>query len=157
MNTGVISSRYASALLEYVRQTGNGARLCSQAQTILRTGEIPDRLEPELERFLRLLSDNGRMEYVRFILNTFVRLYHESVGEKVARLTTVSPDAGLQKRVKEFLEKRGNCRVELETVTNPDIIGGFIVEIDDYVLDASVRRQLSLMHRELVDKNNRIV
>lgn len=157
MNTGVISSRYAAALLSYVQETGGGEKVCAQAQEILLTGDVPARLEPELDRFISLLRKNGRMEYVRFILTTFVNFYHESRGEKIARLITVKPDPGLEKRVREYLEKRNSCKVELVTATDPSLIGGFVIEIDDCVLDASVKKQLHLIRRELVDKNNRIV
>ena len=56
----------------------------------------------------------------------------------------------------DVLENSG-LRVVLETSVNPDIIGGFVFEIDDYILDASVRSSIEKIRRELIEKNNRIV
>ena len=35
MNTGIISSRYATALLRYTQETGGGARVCAQVRRLL--------------------------------------------------------------------------------------------------------------------------
>ena len=40
---------------------------------------------------------------------------------------------------------------------DPEIIGGFVLEIDDMRLDASVKGQLQRIRKELVDNNNRLV
>ena len=47
--------------------------------------------------------------------------------------------------------------MQLEEKVDPDIIGGFIFELDGYRLDASVENHLSRIRRQLVEKNNRIV
>ena len=36
MNAGIISSRYAKALLEYVRESGSGSEVYAQACTLVR-------------------------------------------------------------------------------------------------------------------------
>lgn len=150
MNTGAISSRYARALLLYVQQTGAGERVFSQVRGILADpSAAPATLEPELENFIRLLLKNGRMEYVRLILTTFVRLYAKSEGIKPAHLTTVLPDPKLSAGLIAMLEKKTGCKVLLEEDTNPDLIGGFVLEIDDCRMDASVRGQLDSIRRSL--------
>ena len=150
MNTGAISSRYSRALLKYVQQTGSGERVFAQVREILANPECaPASLEPELENFLRLLLKNGRMEFVRLILTSFVRLYSESVGVKPARLTTVVPDPELSAGLVSLLEKKTGCKVLLEEDTDPELIGGFVLEIDNCRMDASVRSQLDSIRRSL--------
>jgi F-type H+-transporting ATPase subunit delta len=40
---------------------------------------------------------------------------------------------------------------------DPAIVGGFVFTVDDLMLDASVARQIELIRRQFVEKNNRIV
>lgn len=47
--------------------------------------------------------------------------------------------------------------VRLEEKADPDIIGGLVLTVGDYRLDASVRGQLETLRKEFIDKNKRIV
>jgi F-type H+-transporting ATPase subunit delta len=40
---------------------------------------------------------------------------------------------------------------------DPKILGGFIFEIDDYRLDASVATQFEKIKKQFIEKNKRIV
>ena len=159
MNTGVISARYAAALVSYVLETGGGERVCSQVRRILADPEVlkKEELEPELRELVLLMARKGRADHLRFTLFSFVRKYYEATGCKYARLTTAVPDASFAARMKEYAQQKNGCPVELECVTDPSLIGGFTFEIDDYVLDGSVRSQLGKLRRELPRKHKRIV
>ena len=158
MNTGIISSRYATALLRYTEETGGGERVCAQARRLLdHPDQNPGPLEPELERFVRLLVKNGRLEDVRFMLRSFIAMYYRSQGVQVARLTTVVPSGELERKLHAMLEKQLGCEVLIESRVDPSIVGGFVLEVGDYLLDASVRRQIETIRRQFVIQNNRIV
>ena len=158
MNTGIIASRYATALLRYTEETGGGERVCAQVRRLLDHPEQdPGPLEPELERLIRLLVQNGRMEDVRLILRTFLTKYYQSLGVKVAVLTTAVPSPELEQKLRTVLEKQFGGDVLIESDVNPDLLGGFTLEVDDYLLDASVRRQIETIRRQFVISNNRIV
>jgi F-type H+-transporting ATPase subunit delta len=47
--------------------------------------------------------------------------------------------------------------MELNVLVNPEIEGGFIFDVNDYRLDASVATQLKRMKQQFIDKNRRIV
>ena len=158
MNTGIISSRYATALLRYTQETGGGARVCAQVRRLLEHPEQnPGPLEPELERFVRLLVSKGRMEDVRFMFRSFLTMYYRSKGILVARLTTVVASEELERKLRTMLEKKFGSEVLIETSVDPGLIGGFTLEVGDYLLDASVRRQIETIRRQFVIRNNRIV
>lgn len=158
MNTGILSVRYAKALLEYSKETGHADRVYHQVNNLLKHPEIsPDKLEPELERFVGLLLKNHRMDALRFILRTYVRMYYDYKGIRAVHLTTAVASPDLEKRLSRLLEKKFGCKVLLESVVDPSLIGGFVVKIDDYMLDASISSQIESIRRQFIIQNNRIV
>ena len=43
MNESIIRTRYADALVKYVRETGNGDSVCAQAEKLAHVlGDVPD-------------------------------------------------------------------------------------------------------------------
>ena len=158
MNTGAVTNRYAKALLLLTRESGRGAEVCSQVMALLRDpSSVPARLEPDLTRFVAFLVQKGRRDYLQRILRTFVDLYCSSVGLSHVVLTTTVESPELEKRVRTVLESRLGHGILLETEVDPALIGGYRVEVDGKMLDASVRRQLQILRREFIVKNNRIV
>jgi F-type H+-transporting ATPase subunit delta len=158
MNTGIISSRYARALLRYVDETGNGQAVYDQVVQILKSPDsTPRKLQPELTRLVRLLVKNKRMENVRQILHRFTEMYNASRGRRLVTLRTAVPAPELETQVKEMLQERLGGEIILEAEVDPALIGGFILIIDDKLLDASVSSQLEEIRRQFKDKNKRIV
>ena len=158
MNTGLISARYAKALLKYTQETGGGGRVAAQACALLMNADMKAvTLEPELERFVELLVRNGRIEDVSLMLRSYVAMYYRSIGCKLAHLVSAVPSPELETRVKALLEKQFGCKILLDSRVDESLLGGFTVEIDDYMLDASVRSQIEAIRREFVIQNNRIV
>lgn len=155
MNTGAISSRYAKALFKLVCETGRGDAVCAQVRQILACpDEMPQVLEPDLESFIQLLVRNGRMEYVRFILSDFVHKYHEAHGIRVAHLVTAVPAPGLEDKLRGILRE---YTLIFDSKVDPDLIGGFVLTVDDMMMDASVKSQIELIRRQFVEKNRRII
>ena len=158
MNSGAVTKRYARALLLYTQERGSAERVSEQVRRMLRhSSQLPSSLEPDLERFIRLLADRGRTDYLQRILRSFLDMYVESVGLKNVRLITAAPFEGLEDRVRESIEKRTGCKVVIETEVDPGLIGGFRVIVNGEMMDASVRHQLDLLRRNYIEKNNRIV
>ena len=110
------------------------------------------------EPFLTLLNQNGRMELVQDILRDFVDMYHRSIGIRKAHLTTVSePSERLLQRLKALVKQKTGDDVIIEVDVDPSLVGGFVFDIDDYLLDASVKRQLDLIREQFIERNRRII
>ena len=155
MNTGVITARYAAALLRWVDETGRSKPVCSQVLRLLKDPESSgEPLEPELQSLISLLARNGRTAYLKYILVTFLRMHNEEHHIKMATLTTAAPSKDTEDMVRGLLE--GN-EVIFDVRTDPSIIGGFVLKVDDMLLDASVSRQLADIRRQFIKKNRRIV
>lgn len=209
MNTGIIATRYATALLKLVDETGCGDVVAAQVQTVEKAlDEVPDfrravddpavapakkialfeaalssvaesvegtSLAPDLRKFLELLIRNGRIGDVRLIFTTFVTEYYRARHIKRAKLVVadsalLNPEPTpsdrelaeplrptLDVRLRDLIEKQTGCKLILKTEVNPSLIGGFVFEVEDTVLDASVSRQLDIIRSQFIEKNRRIV
>ena len=158
MNTGVISSRYARALLRLSIENGSSAAVYSQVRAMLDNPDsIPSPLHPDLQKFVSLLVQNRREQYLKFIFNNFVSLYLEQNNMKMATLTTVEPNPSLEQKVRALISEKTGCALDLTVKTDPSLIGGFKLVVDDMLLDASVSTQLEQLRRQFIDNTSRIV
>jgi len=159
VNSGIIASRYATALHRYAASNGRAGEVCAQVEQLLADPESLRgmRLEPELQRFVALLIENRRTDLLKFIFQDYVDLYYRSAGIKVARLKTAVPVPSLEHKLAELVRSKTGCEVKLFAEVDPQLVGGFVFTVDDLMLDASVARQIELIRRQFVEKNNRIV
>ena len=184
MNTEVVSSRYAKALLSYVTEAGTGEKVYSQVcdivqkmhlvpqlrEYVLKLDEITlekkagllsaaldEPLADELVNFMKLVDSHRRMELFQSMLWSFIRRYQEAAGMKVGSLITATSDDGLCERLEDILGKRTSSKVDFSCKVDPELIGGFVLELDGYRLDASTRSALDRIRKRLVDEGNRIV
>ena len=186
MNRSIVITRYARALVKFVREDGRGGLVCSEAETLVKVLQsTPDLrrmvtaaddivtpfekkkllqtalgspMSQELSRFLTLLNRNGRMNLVEDILRDFTDMYHRCVGIRKAHLTTVQePSQRLLQRLKALVKQKTGDDVIIEVDVDPSLIGGFVFDIDDYLLDASVKRQLDLIREQFIERNRRII
>ena len=105
-------------------------------------GAVVDRLFPEGARpFLRVLCDHGDWGLLPEILSEYDDLDRARKG--AARVTFTcchAPTEEQRRRVEEIVcRKFGKTAVEWHTVLDPAVLGGFILTVDDWVLDRSLR------------------
>lgn len=156
MNEGVISKRYARALLNYCLERGSADSVYEQVCLILEGG-MPKVLEEDLQRFLELLSSNGRLSYAKYIFGSFAMQYRGHCGIVQARLTTAGEAPELDEQIKESLKDRFEGKMVFSHKVKPELIGGFVLEIDDKVMDTSVKTKLEKIRRHFDDLNKRLV
>lgn len=104
-----------------------------------------DKLDNITYSFVQLLAKKGRANYLPEMTKAFTRLYKEEHKIKEVSITTAQElSAGqiakIEQQIKQEM-KEGS--VEISTVVNPDIIGGIIIEVDDRLYDASVKKKLN--------------
>lgn len=94
--------------------------------------------------FSQLLVRKGRESDLPEIAVAFIDQYNEIKGIHRIRLTTATAISEELKRSIEQKVKseRGLEAVELETKTDEDLIGGFVLEFDNNLVDASIQRDL---------------
>ena len=170
MDIGVISVRYARALLKSATDAKIEADVYKEMQTLAKSyTEVPQLRQtidnPMLSKdtkqqllltavgekpceltkaFISLVLKEDRENVMQFIANSYVTLYRQQKNVIRGRLITaaaVSP--ATEQRMRQMVESKTNGTVEFETEVNPDIIGGFILEYDTYRMDASVKSKLN--------------
>ena len=157
MNQGAVSSRYATAFLRLVQEGGRGEQVFTQVRALLAdASSVPQPLEPDIQKLVLLLRRNRRLDCLKFVLNDFVRMWCEANHVVVAKLVSAVASPELPARAEELLASRTVCRVILDYSVDAELLGGFVLELENETLDASVRRQLDDIGRQLVQKNNRI-
>jgi F-type H+-transporting ATPase subunit delta len=103
--------------------------------------------------FVNLLINKGREAYLPEISQAFITQYKTTKKIKTLKLSTaVAVDAELKNAIRDRVAAdMKEHAIELETAVNPELIGGFVLEMEDKLFDASVRRDLHDIRRELID------
>src|SRR5579871_3289633 len=91
-----------------------------------------------------------REAYLTEIAAAFVDQYKAYKGIRTVKLTTAVPvsDELKQALLEKVKTERKVAEVDLETEVRPELIGGFVLEIGDELLDASVAFDLHKVRQQ---------
>lgn len=176
MDLGVISVRYARALLKSATDMKQEDAVYKEMQVLLQsylqvsalrsTIDNPmlgkDKKEALLKvacggeltdltlRFLKLVLKEDRETTLQFMAASYVTLYRQQKNVTRGKLVTavaVSPET--ENKMKAMVESKTHGTVEFNTEVDPDIIGGFVLEYDTFRMDASVKTKLNTILNQL--------
>ncbi|MDO4929823.1 MAG: F0F1 ATP synthase subunit delta [Bacteroidales bacterium] len=178
MDIGIVSVRYAKALLRFATENKEEERVykemnalagvftklpqmqaamlnpvLTQAQKVELLKEAcggKADLTASVTKFIDLVTTNKRADLMMFIANSYITLYRRSKHIIKGRL--IVPKAisdSVSKKLRDIVEQQTDSHVEFEVLVDKNIEGGFILEYDTYRLDGSLRTQLDRLHRAL--------
>jgi F-type H+-transporting ATPase subunit delta len=100
--------------------------------------------------FIRLLIQKGRESVLPEITSAFVLQYKVYKNIYSLKLTTASPvSEDLKKAFIDHIRATTEMQnIELETLVKEDIIGGFVLQAGDKLVDASVAYDLKVIARQ---------
>lgn len=102
--------------------------------------------------FLNMLVDNKREAFLKNIALYFNDLVKKDLGiMQVSIKSAAELSAEAQQVLVKAVKKTYNKEVEIETSIDQNLIGGFVLRIDDKELDASVATSLQKIKRELTE------
>lgn len=186
MDIGIIAKRYAKALLDFAQASnaeetvykevlqfieswkmvpqlaqvlGNPLLPASQKEQVI-CQAASTAVSPTFQKFTALVVAHRRESFMLFIAHSYVSLYRKMKHISIGKLITAVPASkSVAKRLEKMVEAEsaGSVDVILETTTDPNILGGFIFQIDDLRLDASVRSQFDQIKKQFIEKNKRII
>lgn len=107
-------------------------------------------LDPNMQNFLRVVIDNGRLAALPEIIGQFHALVNASSGVSDAKIFSAYPlDQAQLTNVVSALEKRFGRKLVATVEVEPELIGGIRVVVGDEALDTSVKARLERMKAAL--------
>lgn len=110
-----------------------------------------DKINAATLRFLELIVENKREQHIPGICRNFLDLIRKEQGIKTAVVTSaISLSDETIAQLKALLEANYNAKVELSEKLNEELLGGFVLRIDDQQYDASIATQLRKVKENLM-------
>ena len=102
--------------------------------------------------FIKILVRKGRESILPAIVDEALNLVRQQRNVRVAEVKTAAPmDDELRSRVSAALKNFHDGEVELKETVAPELLGGFQLLMDNRMIDASIKRELELLRRQITD------
>lgn len=178
MNDGLIPQRYAKALYKLAKDKGNAKAVYSEMKQVaesfrnnpelnkvlsnpfvsrkdkqeLLLSAAGGAVEDDYRSFVKLILDHDREEFAYEMALAYRDIYRRD--NKISQVTVTTAarlsDAQLEK-IKEIVAKAyPDHTLEWNFRENPDLIGGFVVDVDSSRLDASLSNELEQLRTNLL-------
>jgi len=115
---------------------------------------IFDKIFPNFDKlsmdFIRLVTNHKRESQIGEIANAYVKLLRDEQGISEVTLTSAMPlDEATKNTIVSKIKGVTKEKIELKEVIDENLIGGFMIDIDDKRIDASVVNQLRTIKQRL--------
>jgi F-type H+-transporting ATPase subunit delta len=144
------------------------SKLNREFVTVLKSPVIsPDKKESILEAvtngkiseltslFIRLLIRKGREMNLPEITSAFIDQYKENQEIHTVKLTTAAPVSEEVKQaiVNQVKSQTSLKNIELTAAVDEDLIGGFVLQIGDTLVDASIAYDLNVIRKQFLNND----
>lgn len=114
-----------------------------------------DKISKLTQTFIKLLGSKNRESNLPDIITSFIEQYNKLKGIHKVKLTTASP---VTEEVKNsFIQKikrdAAIKNIKLETIIDEKLIGGFVLEMDGKLIDASISRDLNDVKKQFANND----
>ena len=167
--------RYAKAVLDLAKEKGSEQAVLGDMETVVSTIAASKELRLMLQspivkdevkkkalleifassstitkELIRVLVTNERTQALGQVASSYISLYNKERGIQVAQVTTAVPlndtlETEVLAKVKELT---GSNSVTIESIIDPEIIGGFVLRVGDLQYNASIANQLGSIRRQ---------
>lgn len=112
--------------------------------------EMGEGAAPLVLRTIDVLIEHRRLALLGEVAEAFAERYRSEHNALAVQLTTaVAIDNATASTLEEQLTAATGSTISMERTVDPSIIGGVVLRVGDRVVDASLRRRLDLLRREL--------
>jgi F-type H+-transporting ATPase subunit delta len=106
--------------------------------------------EPAFMNFLEALLERHRMPAIFRIRNRFDALWQEEHRLLEVQVTSaVSLDETTVEKIGEQIREQTGKEVDLSSRVDPDILGGIVLRVGNFVLDASIKNRLNQLRKQV--------
>lgn len=118
----------------------------NSAKNELFKNAFSEKVNEHMIGLLYLMVRRNREKLIIPALTKYIELVNRYFGRIEAKVVSAKPITKEQlDYIKELLLNKTDMEVDLKTIVDPDVIGGFYILVDGYVFDASVRNRLNNM------------
>lgn len=178
MDNGLIPHRYAKALYKFALEKGKTKEIYELSKQVISSFENNPDLQKVLSnpfvkdedkekllisaagkdaddayvRFVKLIIGHQRTDFAYQMMLAYRDIYRKENHISRAVITTASQlDDSLMKQLRDIVVNafKGDV-IEFSEVVNPDLIGGFVIDVDSVRMDASVSNELEQLRQTLL-------
>ena len=177
MDNGRISVRYARALFELAQKQGcedavydgltrfthnyflaiaqfnevlDDPIIAKEEKVKLMEMAVGNPMHDTLKQFIAFVADKKREDKMIFIAMKYMEMYrekHNILSTQVTTATELSEDS--YEKIRVFIKESFGAKAEMDVKIDPNLIGGFILDIENTRMDASVAGQLNALKNKL--------
>lgn len=108
-----------------------------------------------LQHFLGVLNDHDRLGMLRPVAAALRELHDTKTRRVVVEATSAVPLTDDEKgRIVAQVREVSHFEPVLRERVDPDLLGGLIIRVNDWVYDASVRSRLLAIRRQLIERSS---
>ena len=178
MDNGLIPHRYAKALYKFATEHGTAEAIYEEMKNVivsfqqnprlskvlanpfvgnsekyeLLKASAGDRIENGFLGFIKLIIDKKREEYALQMALAYRDIYRKA--NKISQVKIITavklPDEEMNKLRNLVSDSFKDTKLEFSEEINPDIIGGFIIDVDDSRMDASISNEIEQLRLNLL-------
>ena len=177
MDNGRISVRYARALFELAQEQGcedavydslsrfthnyflaiaqfnealSDPLIAKEEKVKLVEMAIGEPMHDTLKQFVAFVADQKREDKMTFIAMKYMEMYREKHNILSTQVTTATELSEISyEKIKAFIKQTFGADAEMDVKIDPSLIGGFILDIENTRMDASVAGQLNVLKNKL--------
>lgn len=113
--------------------------------------ELVSPFSPMVQNFLHVVYQYKRMSDLPYMVDAFSRLYDDERHYLSGTIKSVVPltEEQITKIEQKIAKCLGYANASFTNELDPSIIGGFVVEAHNFVIDRSLQQQINMMARAL--------
>jgi F-type H+-transporting ATPase subunit delta len=105
--------------------------------------------------FLLVLNDHERLDILRAIIEAYRQIRDDKAGRMPVQVRSAVPLEGDQRdRLVQQLRDTFQKEPLLETQVDPDLLGGVVVRVGDWLFDQSVRSKLEDIRKQIIARSS---
>lgn len=181
MVSGLIPHRYAKALYKFALESNTTGEVYEEMKRVVDSFRSNPELEKVLSnpfvdaadkekvllsaagekpgndyrRFVKLILDHKREEFAYLMALAYRDIYRkENKISQVRIITAVELPEAEMKKLRAVVENSfKDTKFEYSSEVDPDLIGGFVIDVDSTRMDASVSGELEQLRQNLLSSN----
>jgi len=106
-------------------------------------------VQPITTNLINTLISNKRMALLGDVASKYIQLYDTLIGTEIAKVTTAVPlSEALKAKVLAKVKELTGKEIEVVSIIDESILGGFILRVGDIQYNASIANKLNKLKRE---------